>query len=192
MSIVSSILDFVNGQAGLSVINDFTGSTVWTNAKCASLEIDSESANTDHPTAAIVLSEPVTFNNLSEDNIITLKIIKPSRVRMILMCPDLSTVEHILTNFNDTTFTCSITTKSVIISSMCPTEVSIDQVPDILSATKLTILLEQAVMPVSPIFLPLQGGDASTYGEHIQAPTSLLTQTVSGLSTRISSLIAHL
>jgi hypothetical protein len=191
MAIISSIIDSISGQSGLSIINDETGQSVWQTAKCVSLEIGSESANTDQPAAPIALSDPNTFNYLSADNIKALKIIKPSRVRIIFICPDLSSIEHILDNFNDTRFTCSITTKAVIISSMCPTEITVDQNPQMLSATRLTMSLEQASLPQALTYFPFQNADISTYGEQIQTPQTL-TQTVSGLYTKISNTISRL
>jgi hypothetical protein len=192
-SLFSSIISEITGQAAFVITSDATGLPIWKNAKIVSVEINSTSDNTDHPVSTNELSGPITFALLAPADYNSIKILKPSHLRLTVICPDLSTIESILTNYADTQFTCSITTKSVIIKSMCIATVEIEQTPQMLSATRVTMILEQVLLSEAAAagFLPSQDADASMYGVLVQTPTPI-TQTVSGLYTKVSQYVSGL
>jgi hypothetical protein len=188
-NLITSIVDLIGGHSSLEIINDIKGTKIWSAAKCVSAEIESESAVTDNPIMPLDTTDPDTNTKLMQQDELTLKIIRPSRVRLSLIAPDLSTLESIINDFNDVQLTVSITTKSVIIQSLCILEVGIEQTPQMLSAARVNITLEQAVLPtVIGGFFPANSSDMSVYGVQFQTPAPI-SQTVSGLYNNISSRI---
>lgn len=192
-NIISSIVSLVTGQTVLSVIDEASGQPIWTNIKCVSVEIESESAVTDNPVSPATLSGQETTDTFTQEYAQTLKIIQPSRVRMNIICPDIDTINQVINEFLDVQSTVTIETKSVIIPSLCISEMNLEQTAEMLNAARMNITLEQAVLSTAVGgFFPLQSADSSVYGIQFQTPMSI-TQTVSGLyssiSTRISSLL---
>lgn len=182
----NSILSSLLSTSKFKVYNEATGYPIWSKLQVKSVDVDAESSNAEEPLSVMQLSESSVRAQLLIQDIQSSKIIRPSRLRITALCSDISTLESIIALFNDVTSTLSISSKSVITGSMMITRLHISQSSEILSASKITIELEQSKPPAPNNFNPSQASDASTYGVRIQTPPSL-TQTASGLYNKVQS-----
>jgi hypothetical protein len=190
-NVLSSILASVLGKVSFKVTSELNGSTLWRNLKIVRVEVDSGSMNSDQPLGIDQYSENQVLQNLVTADINASKIIRPSAIRITALCPDLSTEESIINAFANKKQTLTVTSKGIIAKNMAVTEVIINQTPDILTATKVEIMLEQAAdMGASDTaYRPLQPGDSNTLGISIQGPTTV-ADTVSGLYNKATSAIS--
>lgn len=182
----NSILSSLFGKVAMIVTNDDTGLTLWSNFKVKTVEISNEAAATDQPLSLEQFSDQGTTLSLQSQDLETVKILRPARMRIVGFAADIDTLESILQTFGNVTGSVSISTKSVIVTSMIPVEIDIEQTPEMLSASKVTIDLEQFEPPEPEAYDPAQSGDVSTLGIRIQTPPSL-TASVSALYNTVSS-----
>jgi hypothetical protein len=167
-SILSSILSALQGKSVVTFVNELTGTQCWTDANVKDVEIVSDSDNAEMPLSTEQVNETSVYSGLLAADVKTSKIIKPVRLKATVLTSNLSLVENILSLFADTTVTIGVTSKSIVSSSMAISHVAIEQTPDMLSASKVTVLFEQTQPPQPSTFDPAQTADASTLGLGIQ------------------------
>lgn len=186
-NLASSVLTSFFGKPAATFINDKTNQIIWKKVQIISVDIDGESANTIYPASELVITEDSVYRELVNINVQPIKILRPSRVRLTMMCPNLSSIEEVVNSFADTTLTLMISTKSLTILSMCITEVTVEQVPEKLSATLVQVTMEQSEALQTIVYSPSQSGDFSVMGIKIQIPP-VVSQTVQGLYSKVTSL----
>jgi hypothetical protein len=182
----SSILSSLFSQAQVSFTNELTGTPCWTGINIADVEIPSQASTSDQPMATDSLAESTTSAQLQAADISTMKIIRPARMRITALVSDLSLIENIQSLFANTQVTLSVTSKGIIADSMSILEVNIEQTPEMLSANRVIIDLEQIVPPSTPSFVPAQSADQSSYGLSVQSAQSS-SLTPAGLFSNISN-----
>lgn len=191
-NIISSILSSITGKSIFSATNEVTGVACWKTLKIKDVEVDSASLNTSHPVSSEDGSDSQTYTSLISSDIAVLKIIQPARMRITAFCQDISSLESVISIFNNTYVTLSITTKGITAPGMMVTTVDVEQTAAMMSATKVVIELEQAVIPIfGGAFNPSQSTDASNYGFSIQTPPSAVSS-ATGLYNTISNYIRNL
>jgi hypothetical protein len=185
----SSILSALLAPSVTSFVDERTGVACWTDAKSATVEIMSSSENAENPLSNQQVSESSVSTSIQAADIKTSKIIKPVRVRITMYSTNVSLVENILTLFADITSTISLTSKSIIAKSLAIENVEIDQTPDMLSATKIILTLEQAQVNTAPSFNPSQSGDQNNYGVSVASPQSV-GSSLTSISSSVGSLLS--
>lgn len=182
------ILASLLSTGNLKVFNEATRYQIWKSLKIISVEIGLDSSNSDEPISTAQLSESSTYIALLTEDIQSAKIIRPAHMRIVAMCNDISTLESILSIYADTTSTLSITSRSIITDSLALTDVEVVQLPESLSASRVTLELEQAIPPAVNSFNPAQSQDSSTFGVRIQTPPTV-ADTVGTLYSKVQSFI---
>jgi len=170
----NTILSTIFGKPSFTATNENTGSVVWSSLAIVDVEVDSYSANTDAPFFVDDSTDDGTFQSVFSDNIQTLKIIQPSRLRVTALCSDLSTIENVIATFMDDTVTISINTKSIITSFLVLSDVEIEQTGEMISASKVVMTFEQAQPPENSGYAPEQAADDKVYGFSLQSPPSVV------------------
>lgn len=188
-SIFSSILSAVQGKSTASFTNEATGTACWTGANVKEIEIISDSENAEMPLSTEQVNESSVFAGLLSADIKTAKIIRPNRVKIVFLVDNISLIENIMSLFADPTVTIGIASKSIISSSMAISHVAIEQLPDMLSASRVTVLLAQTQPAQQPTFNPAQAADASTMGLGVQNP-SVVGPSLSSIGNGIGSLVS--
>lgn len=170
-----------------------SGSAIWTNLKVHDVEIDAGAVSSDRPIGANPTSDKDVRVSLLKEDVAATKIIRPTHMKITGFCPDISTFESITKSFSDNQQTLSITTKGVIANNMAISEVIATQTPDMLSATMVEIVLEQAASPAQNKggFSPAQSADSSQLGISIQTPPTA-GQTVQSLYNKATSFLTGL
>jgi hypothetical protein len=172
-SILSMIASSFLGKVAFSAKDEKTGNAVWTTIKIKDVEIDSSSANSSNPIYSGASADQSTVTSLLSSDIQTLKIIQPSKLKIICFCNNNSAVMEIISSFLDTQSTLTIKTKGITANNMSVIDVEIEQNPDMISATRVIIDLEQTLPPTAAsTFNPAQSSDAAPYGVSIQTPAS--------------------
>lgn len=170
-SIISSIISAVQGKSIVSFVNETTGTACWTDANVKDVEIISDSDNADNPLSTEQVNESSVFTGLLAADVKTAKIIKPVRLKITILTDNLSLVENVMNLFADVTVTIAVTSKGIVSTAMAISHVAIEQTPDMLSASRLTVLMEQTQPPQPTTFDPAQAAqaaDASTLGLGVQ------------------------
>jgi hypothetical protein len=179
LNVFSSIVSTISDQVAFTATNELDSKVIWKDLDIKSVEISGEAAQTDHPLSNVQYNDDSTYTNLSAEDIQTIKIIRPSIVRVIGICADISTIESVTNVFADTQVSIVISTKSIIIPDLVLSTINIEQSGNMLSAAEITMELEQAEPPTATTYSPSQAGDVSEYGIRIQslktAPVSLST-----------------
>lgn len=184
----NSILSSLFARTAFRAVNNRTGYPCWVNLKVVAVEIDSSSANADVPLASADGDETFTYAQLMEEDVKTAKIIRPTRMRVTALSPDVSTTNSVLAVYADVESTLTITTKSVIADLMTVAHVTIQQDDEALNVARITIELEQASQPENDPFKPSSMADETSVGTRVQRPTPL-TQTVSALYNKVANFI---
>ncbi len=179
----SSILSSLLSQVAMTITNDATGLTVWSNLKVKTVEIFDDSSMTDEPLSVIQAGDAETIAGLTIQDLESVKIINPSRVKITGFVADLDTLESLISSFNDLSITVSMSSKSVIVQYLVPVTLEIEQSSDMTSASKIIVDFEQAQAPETNVFDPSQSGDQSAYGVRIQSPPSLTSSVTSLYNT---------
>jgi hypothetical protein len=175
-------------------MNIDTGYYVWSDLKIISIEIDSESAVIAAPMSDVQLSAGSVYVDLLKQDIQASKVVRPVKIRVTGIAPDTSTLEGLLTSFNDVSALFTITSKSVISDSMCIVNVEIEQSPEMLNGARVVIELEQVIVDSeSGGFSPLQMADKPVSGVRIQSlPTAGLSASVQSLYNTVTTKIGRL
>lgn len=184
----NSILSSLFARSAFRATNNRTGYQCWTNLKVVAVEIDSSSANADVPLASSEGNETGTYAQLMEADIQTAKIIRPTRMRVTAISPDVSTTNSVLAVYADVEATLTITTKSVIADLMAVTHVTIQQDDEAINVARLTIELEQCAQPDYDPYNPVNQADETAIGTRVQRPPTI-AQTVSGLYNKVANFI---
>lgn len=184
---MSSILSSILSSPATTFTNEVTGTACWTSAKVKSVEIETDSDNSDSPLSTEQISESSVFISLVTADVETSKIMKPVRVKVTMFVGDISTLQNIITLWRDVTVTLSITSKSVIANSLAIANVDIIEAPEMLSAATVMIDLEQVQPPQSSSYNPQQPGDQSSYGLQFVQPSTV--GTTLGAITNAASLL---
>lgn len=169
-----SILSTLTSKPQFTATNESSGNTLWSNLGIVDVEIGNSSNNSEQPLSNQQVSDSQTYQSILTQDLQSIKIIQPSHLRVTAMCADISTLESVLATFSDLSATISINTKSVITSYLALTSVGIEQTAEMISASKVIMIFEQAQPPANSGFAPEQAADASVYGVSIQNPPSVV------------------
>ena len=173
----------------IKIVDERTNAIKWPNLKVRSVEIDMESDNTVLPLSNIQVSPDGVHQLLLEKDLETGKIIRPSRIRLSVWSPDVSTTNSIIQLFLDQESTIQVTSKSIISDSMMIVSMELEQTPENITSDAITMELEQAIPPNNGDgFDPGQASDAPTLGIRIQMPVSL-SQSVNDLYNKLAKTI---
>lgn len=189
-SIIGTILSSLRGKSFASFTNETTNTPCWTDAKVKDVQIVSEAENADVPLSTEQVNESSVFVGLLSADIKTAKIVQPVRLKITILTDNLSLVESVLAVFADTTATIKVVSKSIIAASMAVSHVSIEQTPEMLSATRITIMLEQTQPSQPSTFDPTQAADASSLGlgvQNLNAVGPSLSTTGNGIGSLVST-----
>jgi hypothetical protein len=184
-SVASSLLD----QASFVATNDLSSQVIWPQLRSIDVEITSEASQTEQPLSSVQYNDDGTYTNLTAADVATIKIIRPSAVRVTAICSDLSAIENVINGFDDMNMTISISTKSIIIPDLCICTIGIEQSGNMLSAAQITIELEQVASPTPSTYWPQQSGDVPSYGITVQTLKTTnysLTSLVSKVAQKIT------
>lgn len=185
---VASILSSLTSKPIVSFYNELNGLQLWSDAKSVEVEITSSSDNANVPLSAIQVSDSAVSSQLLASDISTGKILTPTHLKATILTDNLSLIENVRTTFADTSITLQITSKSIIAKHMAMISVELEQSSEMLSATRISILFEQAIVGVIPAFKPAQSSDADNFGISLQSlPT--VGSTLSTIQTRVGSII---
>lgn len=185
-----SIATWLVGNAYFQAISNRTQLQLWAKLGIKSVEIPQEAEATRDPLGNIQYQDSPTYKSLLESDVQSIKIIRPSHMTIVGLCDDLSTLESIIASQKDTMLTLTVYTKSVIAENLIIVSVDFDQVPDKLSATQVTISLEQALPPVGSVYDPSQPADQSQSAFRVQQPNTTVT-TISGLFSKVASKVTN-
>ncbi len=188
-SIISSIISAIQGKSLVSFVNETTGTPCWTDANVKDVEIISDSDNADNPLSTEQVNESSVFTGLLAADVKTAKIIRPVRLKITMLTDNLSLVENVMSMFADVTVTILVTSKGIPAPAMAISHVAIEQTPDMLSASRLTILMEQTQPPQPTTFDPAQAADASTLGLGVQT-LNTVGPSLSTVGNGIGSLVS--
>jgi hypothetical protein len=169
-----SILSTLFSQPKFVATNENTGLTMWSKLGIVDVEVASSSGNTDKPLSNQQISDNGTYQSILSQDIQTVKIMQPDRLRVTALCADISTLENVISTFLDNTVTIAINTKSIITSYLALCDVDIEQTGEMISASRVVMTFEQAQPPVNSGYAPEQSADASVYGISIQSPPSVV------------------
>jgi len=173
----------------IKIVDELTKAVRWPKLKVRSVEISVDSDNATVPLSNVQVNETSTYTKLLEGDLRTGKIIKPSHLKISFFSPDPSTTESVIKSFLDPTSTFEVTSKSIISTSMAIVSMELTQTSENLTATAITIEMEQTNPPGDPSeFDPAQPSDQPTRGIRIQTPVSL-TSTVTDLYNRVATTI---
>ena len=151
-----------------------TQAVLWKGMAVVSVDIDSGAAVTDMPMASDQPNDSETTQAVDTQDLQAIKIIQPVRMTVVSVIEDISTLENIIQTFRDKTVTISVNSKSIITDNLILTGINVDQTPDMITASKVTLTFEQALPPNITGYAPAQAGDASVYGVNsINNPSSV-------------------
>ena len=170
----NSILSTLLQKPQFKAVNEKSGSALWSDLAIVAVEIDNSSDNTEKPISNQTIVDNQTVQLIQEQDIQSIRIILPSRLKVTALCSNISTVENVISTFLDDTVTISVTTKSIITSYLVLTDVEIEQSAEMISASKITLIFEQAQPPASSGYAPEQSADSSVYGVSIQNPPTVV------------------
>ena len=189
-SIFGSIVSAIRGKSLTSFTNETTGTPCWTTAKVKDVQIISDSQNSDVPLSTQQLNESSVYSGLLAADIKTAKIIMPVRLKIEILTDNLSLIQNIIATFRDPTSTIKVVSKSITAASMAVTHVSVAQSPAMLSASLVSLILEQTQPPQAQSFNPAQAADASNLGLGVQTLNSVgpsLSTAGNGIGSLVSS-----
>jgi hypothetical protein len=188
-SIFGSILSVLQGKALASFTNETTNTPCWTDAKIKDVEITSDSANAEVPISNQQVNESSVFDGLLTEDIKSAKIIQPTKVKMTFLTDNISLINSIMSMFADTSVTIGVKSKSVIASSMAISNVAIDQTPEMISAARVTILLEQTQPEQPSSYNNFQAADAPNLGLGFQT-LKTVGPSLSSVGNGVGSLVS--
>lgn len=191
----NSILSTILGAPTFKVTDESTNGAIWTDLAIVDVEIHNQSENTDQPLSNQQVDSSGTFQSIFSKDVASVKIISPSRLRVTALCDDLSTVKSIIAYFSNLSATMSINTKSIITHYLVMSEVDIEQSSDMISASRIVVLFEQAQPSESTGFAPAQAADQSVYGISITNPPSVvplatLTKAIASATSSITPIVS--
>jgi hypothetical protein len=190
---LSSILSSLSGATAFTAIDESSGVALWRNVNVKSVDITSDAGITVSPASNAQYRDATTFKALYDEDLQSYKIIRPSSVKATLFCTDISDLEAVIQSFANTTLMIQLTTKSVIIPHLSVMSLDIEQTSEMLSATKISIEMEQVEPQAIPAYDPQQSSDSSVYGVRIQSlsPSSFtLTNLTAKVAQKIGPIIA--
>lgn len=167
-SIISSILASPNASSSTRFFNENSGQACWTTANVRHIEIVNESENSEVPLSTQQVNETSVYQSLLATDVETVKIIRPTRIRVSMIAADMSLIDNVKASFADPTQTIQVTSKSIIATSMSVVHVGIDMEPGMLSANRLTVLMEQVQLAQTSNYNPLQAADRPTVNLGVQ------------------------
>lgn len=184
----NSILSAVLPSSAFRVYNERNNTQVWKSLAVSRVQIDVASANAKNPLSNVQRSQTGTYQLLMKQDVEASKIIRPTRMLITGFIPDISTVENVIASWLSRQTTFTIMSRGVIGDNMAVINVEFEQSPEMLSAQKVTIEVEQAAVATFNKFDPAQPADQSTYGIRIQTPSSVLG-TVASVYNRVTSFV---
>lgn len=187
-----SLIQSAFGKTSFTVVNELNNLVCWKGLKVKDVEVDSASMNTSNPISVENATERSSLTSLLSADINTLKIIQPSRMRITCFCDSLSMIENIVDVFEDTQATLTVTTKGITANGLVIITVDISQTPEMISAAKVIIELEQtSPAPDTDLFFPANSSDESAYGVSVQTPPSVVTS-ATNLYNKVSNFFGSL
>ncbi len=146
---------------------------IWKGLAVVDVEISPSAAVTDFPLALDTNKDKQTTQEILAKDLEVVKIIQPTKLKVTTVIKELSILENIISTFKNETVTVSITTKSIITKNLVLTEVKVSQTAEMLSASRVEMVFEQAQAPMPSGYVPEQGADASIYGIGVQDPPTV-------------------
>lgn len=187
-----SLINGIFGKTSFTAVNELNDLACWKNLRIKDVEVNSSSLNTSNPISVENATERSSLTSLLSADINTLKIISPSNMRITCFCDTLSSIENIIDIFEDTQATLTITTKGITASGMAVISVDIEQGPEMISAAKVVIELEQtSPAPDTDLFYPANTSDESPFGISIQTPPNVVTS-ATNLYNKVSNFFRSL
>jgi hypothetical protein len=187
---MSSILSSTQSAAGTTFLNENSGQPCWTTANVQNVEIINESENSTNPLSTQQVNETSVYQSLLAADVKTTKIIRPSKLRTAILAADLSLILNVMATFADTTQTIQVTSKSLIATALAVSDVVIEISSDMLSANRLTVMLEQVQVPENSSYNPAQPGDQTTVNLGIQTLTAVGPSLSSTVGNNVASLVS--
>lgn len=184
----NSILSSILNASQFRVYDDRNGDQIWKSLAILSVNINSESANSQKPLSNVQFSEGETFFKLQGTDVESSKIIRPSMIKVVGMVPDITTMEAIISAWENVFLTFTVMSRGVIADGMTITNVTVDQSAEYISADRITIEFEQVALPSIDGFNPSQQADKSSVGLRIQTPASVL-DTAMSVYNRVTSFV---
>ncbi len=167
---------------------------LWEGLAVVDVEITPSAAVTDFPLVMDSPKDSNTTEQIQAADLQAVKIMQPSRLKVSALIANLSILENIISTFKNDAVTVSIDTKSIITKNLVLTEVHVTQSPDMLTASKVEMIFEQAQPPKGSGYVPEQAADATVYGVGIQDPQTVvplasLTKTITVALGRVPVVI---
>lgn len=188
-SIFASILSHVTDKSNFTAINEITKRPCWKTLRIKDVEIDLSAAVTANPIFVGKSSDSATLQSLLSNDLKTIKIINPTRMRITGRCESKSLIGELISSFEDAQSTFRIVSKDVSSDNMVMTTMDIEQSADMTSAVTVIIELERAVAPPTKgEYNPAQEADSPSKNSTLQNPPTALT-TISGLANKVTKFI---
>jgi hypothetical protein len=177
----NTILSSPFSQPTFLAVNELNNFATWKSLGIVNIEVGVSSTNTDQPLSMEQVHSGVVYQALLQADIESIKIIEPSHLRIIALAPDIDTLDSIIQVFANPYATMSISTKSIITYALVVTSIDVEQTAEMLSASRVTITLEQAQAPTFTDYNPAQDADASVHGITLQQPDSISIANIPGI-----------
>lgn len=156
-----------------------SGFVRWTKLKTKSVEIAVDAATADIPYATSNMTTQLQVAAMQKADLMMGKIIRPSQIKAVMVCEDISTLLGLIQVYGDETHQLDVSSKEITSVNMAITEMEFKQSPQKLSATDVYITFQQTEPDVPSGFNPLQAGDNSSYGVRVNGTNGLLTSAAS-------------
>jgi hypothetical protein len=95
----ASLLSTLLGAPQFNVTDERTGATIWSKLSIVSCDVLLASENSDQPLSNQQVSDQATYQSILSTDVESVKIISPSKLRVVALCADLSTVKSIIGYF---------------------------------------------------------------------------------------------
>jgi hypothetical protein len=190
-SALSSILTTFFNRPQFTATNEGSRAVLWKGLAIVDVEINPAANITQMPLSADLDKDSDTTEKIKVDDVKTIKILQPIKLRVSALIGDLSVLENIVSTFKNETVTISVNTKSIITNDLIMTDLEITQSEDMVSASRVEMTFEQSESPRGDTYSPEQSADASTNGIGAKNPISIsgglssLKNTISGAVDRV-------
>ena len=184
-SLISGVVDSLLGSAipAFSATDDQTGLAIWTKLAIKNVEIDSSAASTIHPIGSEKAMEGGTLQSILSADIRTIKIIRPSALRITAFATSVPAIEAVISTFIDVKSTVTIKSRGIIVLGMAVSNIEIIQSPDMLSAAKMIIDMEQTYLPVAQ-----SGFDpSSSINQTVKSAYGVIVSSANSLTSNVTS-----
>lgn len=187
----NTVLSAILPSQSFRVYSDKDGSQILRTVAITRAEILSASHNARKPVSTQKPSGQETSDAILTQDVKTSKILRPTRISLTALIPDMSAVDNLVAIWLARETTITVMSRGIIAANMTVVHIQFDQGPDVLSAQRATIDLEQALVPTFNRYNPQQAADSSTYGVRIQTPIPVL-DSVADVFNRVKNFLGSL